>query len=128
MNVRMTASHLADEVKNSQRDQRAAGYKRKSAADPAVNRHSAPYHDNPERSCEQDMAGARKTSDNQRLRFRPALRARRNHEWKPVRRNYRVKKSNGEPCGNQRYENDVIHFGRSPIHLVQLSCDRARDQ
>jgi hypothetical protein len=90
MNVRMAALDLANEIEKSKRDQRATGQKRKCPADPAIDRNPAPNHHHSERSREQSVAGSREASDGERFCVVPMLGAGRDHERKPVRRNYRM--------------------------------------
>ena len=54
MDVSM-AHELADQVKDSQRDQRAAGNERKVLANAAVNRHAAPNNQSSKRRGEENM-------------------------------------------------------------------------
>jgi hypothetical protein len=49
------------------------------------------------------------------------LRPARDYEWKPMRWDYSVKKSNDKSCDKDCYKDNVIHFGCGPIHLEQIS-------
>src|SRR6059058_2186906 len=108
VNVSVTARDLANKIKNSQRDERAASQIRKGFADPAVDRHSTPDHDDSERSGEQSVTGAGETRNGERFGFIPVLRASGHDKGQPMRRDCSVQKSNQESRRQQRYENDVV--------------------
>ena len=109
MNVSVSAFDLANEIKNSQSNQRTARQERKRIADPAVDGHAAPNNQHPERGGEEDVTGAGKARHGERFRFRPTLGPGGDDKRKPVRWNDRVQKSNRESRRQKCYENNVVH-------------------
>ena len=110
MNVAVTTFELPNEIKNPERDQGATGEERKHAADPIIDRHPAPNDQHAECCREQSMSRAGESGDGERFGVVPVLGSRRDHEWKPVCRDYRVEEADGKAAGQQRDENNVIHF------------------
>ena len=62
---------------------------------------------------ERHMPASRESSDGESLRVAPSLRARRQHERQPVRRDRRVKKCDGKSGDRDRRENSFIHIRRN---------------
>ena|ERR1700730_17796977 len=115
VNVSVSASELTNQVKGSQRNERAAGQEWKRVADPAVDCHAAPHHQHSEQSGEQNVTRAGESGYGERFCFGPTLSAGRYNEREPVRWNHRVKKSNGKSRGQERYENNVVHVSAGPL-------------
>src|ERR1051326_9460665 len=93
-----------NEIKNPDRDERAAGQPWEYSADPTVNRHSAPDDEHTKRGREQSMSRAGEPCDCQRLGLVPPLGARRDYEGQPMSWNYGMEKPDGKAAANRSEE------------------------
>jgi hypothetical protein len=123
VNMAMIAPELSNQIKNSQCNEYAASDKRKRITNSIADRHATPYDQAAERGCEERMTDACKSGYRESFRLAPVLRARRDHEWKPMSRNHGVQKTDSKSCSCQAQKDNAIHVRRHLILLVLMRQD-----
>lgn len=103
------AGQLAIQIKRAEQEQNGYCDQGEHAADFFVQRDREPGDEQTERSGHEHMTGSGEGGDGQGLGVIPMLRARREHERQPMRRNGGVEKCDAEPGDRDGGEDGVVH-------------------